>query len=94
MPDPKSAMQRYSQCPCCGTESVLVPANWRWPDTDKEAGMKLSDKDQALVLRALDDAAWYRLGDEAANADEIEEDEDRELYLAYLDLEERLTEPE
>lgn len=54
--------------------------------------MNLSDEDRALVLRALDDAAYYRLGDEAANVDEIEEDDDRELYLAYLDLEERLTE--
>jgi hypothetical protein len=52
--------------------------------------MTLSDADRTTVLRALDDAAWYRLGDDAANVDEIEDEDDRELYLAYLDLEKRL----
>lgn len=35
--------------------------------------------------RAFDDAAYYRLG-EAANAEELEDDDDRELYLLYCEL--------
>jgi hypothetical protein len=44
------------------------------------------EEDLKLIRQALDDAAYYRLGDDAANADEIEDDDDRDLFLAYREL--------
>jgi hypothetical protein len=55
-----------------------------------ERARMLNDEDHRTALSALGDAAYYRLGTEAANADEIEEDDDRELFLAYRELEARL----
>lgn len=48
--------------------------------------MSLTDEQLQTVRDALDDAAYYRLGDEAADADEIEDDEDRERFIAYREL--------
>jgi hypothetical protein len=48
--------------------------------------MNLTDEQLRIVRNALDDAAYYRLGDDAANVDEIEDDEDRERFVAYREL--------
>jgi hypothetical protein len=45
-------------------------------------------------MQALDDAAYYRLGDDAAGADEIEDEDDRTLYVAYRNLLDRMEEGE
>jgi hypothetical protein len=39
-----------------------------------------------LLLQALDDAAYYRLGEDAADVDEIEDEDDARLFTAYREL--------
>lgn len=52
--------------------------------------LDLSDEEMEHLVHALDDAAQYRIGDEAANVEEIEEEDDKDRYMAYVKLEDRL----
>lgn len=48
--------------------------------------MEITDAQLATIKLALDDAAYYRLGSEAADDSEIEDDYDREQFTAYRAL--------
>lgn len=91
------ALQHQANIPEEGGEYLNVPSGIYDLDIKGDMLVPLPTKtivvladDFAMITSALDDAAYYRLGSDAANVDEIEDDDDREKYLAYLRLSEQL----